>query len=81
MYTSCIPNSYTHAPHSSYTDIIEAVVAGGEKLRRPLPPPEELTEARGEMDELITQCWAESPEHRPSFRDIIRQLKRSNHGR
>jgi len=61
------------------TDIIDAVIAGGENPCRPMPP-SELRELPA-LFALIQRCWAEVPQERPSFEDIVRQLRRFNMGR
>jgi len=60
-------------------EIIEQLIEGGKTLRRPVPPT--VLSEMPEFSTLLSQCWAEAPNERPTFADISKQLKRLNRGR
>jgi len=62
-----------------YLEIIQKVIAGGLKPYRPVPETE-LTEMP-DLSIMLSQCWAELPQDRPTFDEVIRQLKRFNNGK
>ena len=60
-------------------EIVEKVKKGGWDPYRPQLPSQLI-----DMPELVgimTQCWAEAPQDRPSFDDLVKQFKQFNSGR
>ena len=67
-------------PTHVFTEIVAKVK---EKSMIPFRPP--ITPAPNDvhpgMLELMTECWSESPMHRPSFADVKRTIARLNKGK
>lgn len=62
-----------------FADIVEKLTMGGWNPYRPVLP-SQLNEMP-ELALIITQCWTEAPQERPSFEDLAKRLKRHHNGR
>ena len=74
-----VPKSILLTMADILLEIVEKVKKGGWDPYRPQLPSQLI-----DMPELVgimTQCWAEVPQDRPSFDDLVKQFKQFNSGR